>query len=64
MATLIPTALPDGGAKVDYDALVAGTHSITCAYNGSATDATSTAPAISQVVDVDTTTRQHNAIPH
>jgi len=47
-----PVALAGGGtAALSTSALAAGTHSISAVYSGDADDATSTSPAISQVVN-------------
>lgn len=47
-----PVALAGGVAAFSTSSLTAGTHSITAVYGGDADDATSTSPAISQVVSV------------
>jgi hypothetical protein len=46
-----PVALVGGTATLSTSALAAATHSITAVYGGDADDATSTSPAISQVVN-------------
>jgi hypothetical protein len=45
-----PVALAGGTASLTTSSLGAGTHSITAVYSGDADDATSTSPAVSQVV--------------
>lgn len=47
-----PVALSGGVAAISISSLTPGTHSITAVYGGDADDATSTSPAISQVVNV------------
>ena len=47
-----PVALAGGVAAFSTSSLTAGTHSITAVYGGDADDATSTSPAISQVVNL------------
>jgi hypothetical protein len=56
--------LDAGVVALKYASLAAGTHSITATYNGSATDATSTSPAVSQVVNYDTTTTALTTSPN
>jgi hypothetical protein len=57
-------ALSGGVAKLNYSTLTAGTHSMTAVYAGSSTDATSTSPALSQVVNYDTTTTALTTSPN
>jgi hypothetical protein len=48
--------LSPGTASLNYSELTIGTHSITAAYNGSANVSGSTSAAVSQLVNLDTTT--------
>jgi len=58
-----PVALAGGTATFSTSSLGAGTHSITAVYSGDADDATSTSPAISQVVNAVVTQNPAQPIP-
>ena len=58
-----PVALAGNVAALTTSSLTAGTHSITAAYSGDADDATSTSPAISQVVNLAVTPSGSADIP-